>query len=169
VLYVGTFSKVLAPGLRLGYLILPEPLVEPFLGARTVADTHSPLILQATLAEFMEGGHLERHIAKLRGLHRERREALRQSLEERLGGALEVVAGDAGLHLTTFLPPGTDDREVGRRAFHRGVEAPPLSDYRLGSPPRPGLVLGYGAVSVGEMPRGVERLAEAVEPLLKSC
>lgn len=163
VLYIGTLSKVLAPGLRLGYLILPEPLVEPFLGARTVADVHSPLILQATLAEFMAGGYLERHVARLRGLHQERRDRLVEALDARFGDRLQRVGGGGGLHITVFLPPGVDDRRVSREAARRGIEAPPLSDYGLGSLPQGGLVLGFGAADPEDIAPAVDRLAEALD------
>jgi len=162
VIYLGTFSKVLAPGLRLGFLILPEPLVEAFGRARAAVDTHAPIILQATLAGFMEEGHLERHIARMKAVYGERRAALREAIERELDGALEVPAGAAGLHLTALLDPGTDDREVSRLAAERGIEAPPLSDYSVAPPGRSGLVLGYGAVPVEKIGERTARLAEAV-------
>jgi GntR family transcriptional regulator / MocR family aminotransferase len=166
VIYVGTLSKVLAPGLRVGFLVLPEALVDPFQAARRAVDVHSPLILQATMARFIRQGHLERHIARLRGAHDQRREALREALTARLGGALELVGGEAGLHLTALLPPGTDDRRISVLAGRRGIEAPALSDYCLGTPVRTGLVLGYGAVAPREIPPAVELLAAAVEEAL---
>lgn len=163
VIYVGTLSKVLAPGLRVGFLVLPEALVEPFRAARAAVDVHSPLVLQATMAEFIQQGHLERHIARLRGVHDERRETLRAALTTRLGGLLELVGGEAGLHLTALLPRGVDDRRISVLAGHRGIEAPALSDYCLGAPERTGLVLGYGGVAAGEIPAAVDRLAAAVD------
>ncbi len=162
VLYVGTLSKVLAPGLRLGFLVLPPSLVEPFRSARAAVDVHSPLGLQATLAEFIRQGHLERHVARLRALHEERRDALRRALESELGGLLQLVGGEAGLHLAALLPDGIDDRAISIRAGRLGIEAPALADYSLSPRPRPGLVLGYGGVLPEEVPAGVERLARAV-------
>ncbi len=162
VIYLGTLSKVLAPGLRLGFLILPEPLVEPFRSARTVTDTHSPSILQAILGEFIREGHLERHIAKLRGIYAERREALTEALRGQVGDLGEVVSDEAGLHLTALLPPGVDDRKVSRLAAGEGVEAPALSDYAIRELSRGGLVLGFGAAPVEETPGAVRRLAAAI-------
>lgn len=167
VIYVGTLSKVLAPGLRVGFLVLPPPLVEPFRAARAAVDVHSPLILQATLAEFMREGHLERHIARLRLAHDERRQALREALEARLGGVLELIGGEAGLHLTGLLPPGVDDRAISVRAGAREIEAPALSDYHLATPLRPGLVLGYGAILPPQAAPGVDHLAAAVDEVMR--
>lgn len=162
VIYVGTLSKVLAPGLRAGFLVLPEELVAPFRRARAAADTHSPLILQATLAAFMAEGHLERHIARLRGIYEERRDAVGAALQEVLGGRGEVIVGGGGLHVTVLFSPGTDDRAISRAAARRGIEAPALSDYALGPLPRPGLVLGFAAVRPEEAPAAVGRLGEAI-------
>jgi len=162
VIYLGTMSKVLAPGLRLGFLVLPESLVEPFRWARTVTDTHSPSILQATLGEFIREGHLERHIARMRGIYAEGREALRAALEGQLDDEVEIVSDEAGLHLTVLLPAGVDDRAVSRLAAEKGVEAPALSDYAIRELPRGGLVLGFGAAPVEEIPDAVGRLAGAI-------
>lgn len=162
VIYVGTVSKVLAPGLRLGFLVLPESLVDGFRAARTAVDTHSPTILQATLAEMIREGHFERHIAKLRGIYAERRTALVSALVTELSGTVEVASDEGGLHLTALLPPGMDDRRVARLAADEGIEAPALSDYAIGRLPRGGLVLGFGAAPVEETPRAVRRLAKAI-------
>ncbi len=167
VIYVGTLSKMLAPGFRLGFLVLPEELVEVFRNAKQGTDSHSPLILQATLAEFMERGYLERHIARLGNVYRERRDRLMGALEAVLGGVGEVRAGEGGLHLTLLLPEGVDDRAISREAGRVGIEAPPLSDYAMGPIPRPGLVLGFAAVPVEVIADAVERLASAIAPFLR--
>ncbi|MEX2570742.1 MAG: PLP-dependent aminotransferase family protein [Gemmatimonadota bacterium] len=162
VIYVGTMSKVLAPGLRIGFLVLPEVLVEPFRAARTAIDTHSPLPTQATLAEFIAKGHLERHIAKMRGIYSERRDRLRAAIEAKLRGQVEIVSGTAGLHLCVFLTAGGDDRLVSELAAERGVEAPALSDYFASESSRPGLVLGFGGAAPEEIVPKIELLAESI-------
>lgn len=162
VIYIGTVSKVLAPGLRLGFLILPLPLVPAFRAARTAVDTHSPSILQATLAEFILEGHFERHIAKLRSTYSDRRGVLLESLRAELSESIEIVSDAAGLHLTVLLPPGVDDRKVSQLAADEGVEAPALSDYAIRKLVRGGLVLGYGAASVERTPEAVSVLARAI-------
>ncbi len=162
VIYVGTFSKVLAPGLRLGYLILPIPLVEAFRRARTAMDYHPQLSLQANLAEFIAAGHLERHIAKLRRVYGERWRLLGELLAELPADRLEIVPGAAGLHLTLLLDGGIDDRQVAERALRAGIEAPPLSMHSLTPRDHSGLILGFGTVAVDVLRSAVGRLAGAI-------
>jgi GntR family transcriptional regulator / MocR family aminotransferase len=162
VIYVGTFSKILAPGLRLGFLVLPHALVEAFGRARTVLDAHPPIPLQATLAEFVSGGHLERHIGRVRAIYGERREALRTAIESHLEGTARVEAGPAGLHLTALLPEDVDDQAVSATAGEKGVEAPALSRYYLDGEARNGLVLGFAPVAPDEMSPAVRILERAI-------
>lgn len=163
VLYVGTFSKVLAPGLRVGFAVLPEGLVEPACRARLVMDRHVTLSVQAVLAEFMADGHLERHIARLRSVYDARRKALVESIEELLGGQATVVPGPAGLHLTVLLRPRISDVAVAERALGRGIQAPPLSTHFIGKPAWQGLVLGFAGATPEELRVGVEVLRDAIE------
>jgi GntR family transcriptional regulator / MocR family aminotransferase len=162
VIYVGTFSKVLAPGLRLGFLVLPETLVDAFGRARPVLDGHPPISLQATLAAFIAEGHLERHIARLRPIYAERREVLRAAIESHLGGIARVDAGPAGLHLPVLLPDQVDDRKVQALAAQGGVEAPALSPHYMERAERSGLVLGFGPVPPEAVGLGVRVLKSAV-------
>jgi GntR family transcriptional regulator / MocR family aminotransferase len=162
VIYVGTFSKVLAPGLRLGFVVLPETLVDAFARARPVLDGHPPIPLQATMAAFIAEGHLERHIARLRSIYGERREALRAAIESSLEGVACVEAGPAGLHLPVLLPDHVDDREVQALAAQGGVEAPALSPHYMGRAGRSGLVLGFGPVPPEAVGPGVGVLTSAV-------
>jgi GntR family transcriptional regulator / MocR family aminotransferase len=162
VIYVGTFSKILAPGLRLGFLVLPEGLVEAFGRARTALDAHPPLPLQATLAEFISGGHMERHVGRVRSIYGERRDALQAAIEARLGGAARIEAGPAGLHLAVLLPDDLDDRAVSAAAARDGVEAPALSDFHLDGGVRRGLVLGFAPVPPEKVLPAVRVLERAV-------
>jgi GntR family transcriptional regulator/MocR family aminotransferase len=162
VLYVGTFSKVLFPALRLGYLVAPPDLVDAFVAARTLADHHSPTMPQAVLAEFIADGHLARHVRRMRTLYEERQHALLAAARRELGDCLSVAPAEAGIHLVGWLAEGSDDRVASRRAAAHGVEVPPLSAYRIEQGKRGGLLLGYAASSPREIRDGVRRLALAL-------
>jgi GntR family transcriptional regulator/MocR family aminotransferase len=162
VLYVGSFSKVLYPALRLGYLVAPPDLVGAFVAARALADHHSPTLTQALLADFIRDGHLARHVRRMRTLYEERQLALVNAARRELGGCLSVAPADMGLHLVGWLADGVDDREASRRATAAGVEAPPLSTYRLKQGERGGLLLGYAATAPRQIRDGVRRLASAL-------
>ena len=164
VVYVGTFSKVLSPGLRLGYLVVPPDLVDAFVAARELTDRHSPQVEQAVLADFMAEGHFGRHVRRMRSLYAERRAALLESAERELAGRLDVVPAEAGMHLVGLVPEGEDDREASRRAAAAGVEAPPLSAFSLAPPRAGGLVLGYAAFGRHEIEEGVRLLRKALIP-----
>lgn len=163
VVYLGTFSKTLFPGLRLGFLTLPRDLVEPLTAARYALDHHPPVPHQEALADFVGGGGLARHVRRMREVYRERRDALVDGLEARLGGGLTVLAAETGLHLTARFPEPRDDREVERRARARGLAPLALSPFYAGRPAASGLVLGFGATPVEEIERGVTELARVLE------
>jgi GntR family transcriptional regulator/MocR family aminotransferase len=162
VIYLGTFSKVLFPSLRLGYLILPPALVEPFTNARALLDRHSPLIDQAVLADFIAEGHFARHVRRMRALYQHRHQTFIEVAQKELTGLMDVEPQDAGMHLLGWLAPGVDDAAVSRRAVEIGVEAPPLSAYALERPARGGLLLGYAATGTREIRDGVRKLVQAL-------
>jgi GntR family transcriptional regulator/MocR family aminotransferase len=162
VIYIGTFSKVLSPALRVGYLVLPLDLVESFVAARRSMDICPPPFFQSVLAEFLDQGHFARHVRRTRQLYRERRGALVEALRDRESGALGVHGVQAGTHLVATLSPGARDVEVSERAAALGLAVMPLSSCYLGKTGRQGLVLGYGAVSVEEMPEAARRLRRAL-------
>ncbi|HKD86397.1 MAG TPA: PLP-dependent aminotransferase family protein [Terriglobales bacterium] len=165
VTYCGTFSKVLFPALRLGYMVLPAPLVDAFRRAKAVIDRHCPTVEQAVVAEFIAEGHLARHIRRMRMLYLERQNALLESLRRELAGALEVHAHEAGMHVLALLAKGKRDGVISHRAQRLGVEAPALSGYRARPGGRGGLVLGYAGYSAQQIRAAVRKLALAMEPL----
>ncbi|WP_241758630.1 MocR-like pyridoxine biosynthesis transcription factor PdxR [Pyxidicoccus parkwayensis] len=162
VLYTGTFSKVLSPALRLGYLVVPESLVDAFSAARGTFDRHSPVLDQAVLADFFTQGHFSRHVRRMRVLYAARQQTLVEAARRELRGLLDVQPLHTGLHLVGWLPEGVDDSAASERAERAGLWAYALSDFRLESRGRGGLVLGYACVPEAELTEAVSRLARAL-------
>jgi GntR family transcriptional regulator/MocR family aminotransferase len=163
VIYVGTFSKVLCPALRVGYLVAPAPLVDTLTVARGVADRHGATVDQVALARFMDDGGLVRHIRQMRARYAERQDVLVSAAGRELDGLLDVTARPAGLHLVGWLPDGADDRAAAERAVAHGIDTSPLASYcASGRSPRPGLMLGYAGVSAAAIRTGVRALAAAL-------
>jgi len=168
VLYAGTFSKVLFPSLRLGYIVVPPSLLEAFVAAKAAADGQCPALEQAVLAEFMAEGHFGRHIRRMRKLYEQRQTALINALEDELPGILTVGQHDAGMHVVACLPPGVSDRPIAELALRRGVELQPLSSYGLRPVRRGGFVMGYAGYSPAVMRRAVAVVGDVVRRSLKS-
>jgi len=164
VIYFGTFTKLLFPSLRLGYIVLPRDLVQPFEAVRRSMDLFTHTLHQAVLADFIEEGHFERHIRRTRLLCRERRTALVEALGEHFGAQLEVRGDEAGMFLSGVLPDGVPDREIAHRAGERGLRVYPLSRCYISRPALPGFVLGYGGIRRDEIAAGVRTLREVADP-----
>ena len=166
VIYVGTFSKVMFPSLRLGYLVSPPVLLEAFLRARRALDDHPSTIAQPALAAFIEQGHFAAHVRRMRRVYAARQSALLAAGRRALGGLLALAPDDAGMHLVGHFEPALaarmDDREAARRAQAAGVVVRPLSAFYSGPRPRQGLLLGYAAVAEAEIGPAVARLARAL-------
>jgi GntR family transcriptional regulator/MocR family aminotransferase len=165
VIYIGTFSKVLFPSLRVGYLVAPPSLWGILVRLREALDIFSPTLTQAVLADFLREGHFARHLRRMRKLYLGRRNALVEQIRARLGDLLTIAGADAGLHLTAFLPPGVDDREVLRRGSARGITATALSTCYAGRRARAGLVLGFGGSDEGRLAAAVETLGGVIREL----
>ncbi len=161
VIYIGTFSKVLFPALRVGYMVLPEDLVERFARVRDTVDVFPPTLVQAALADFINEGHFGRHLRRMRVLYGERRTALVSALTEQLGDAVRILGAEAGMHLVAALKGAPPDREISERAARQGVWAMPLSTCFLEKPTAQGLVLGYGGTGASRMRAAVTRLRRA--------
>jgi GntR family transcriptional regulator/MocR family aminotransferase len=168
VLYVGTFSKTLAPALRLGYLVVPDPLVDAFRAARFVASGHSPTVDQAVLADFIGDGHYVRHVRRVRALCAERQHALLAAASVELDGLLTFAPDPAGLHVVGRLRAGITDVVASAAAHAAGLDAAPLSHFAVDWAPGAALLLGYAAFDDRAIRRGVRRLGEVLRPLVPS-
>ncbi len=162
VLYIGTFSKVLFPSLRLGYVVIPADLVARFAAARSANDDSPPNFLQMVLADFIREGHFARHLRRMRALYSERRGALVDAIGKEFGGELNVYGGEAGMHLVATLANGGSDREAAIRAARQKLWAMPLSPCYFGKASRHGFILGFGGTSVPEIQDGVRRLRDVL-------
>ncbi len=161
VLYVGTFSKVLYPSLRIGYLVVPTPLIGPIAALKFLTDGQTPTFEQEVLTDFITGGHFERHLRRSRLRNAARRAALLAAIHETLGDEVSVSGENAGLHVVLW-PRGLADAEletVLRMALERGVGVYPVSPYYLRPPRRAGLMLGYACLTEHEIREGVAILA----------
>jgi GntR family transcriptional regulator/MocR family aminotransferase len=165
VLYAGTFHKVLFPGLRLAYLVVPEVLVNAFRAAREATDGGCPPLTQAVLADFLAQGHFATHLRQMRALYRQRRDALRRALITVPGLADRWCLGstEAGLHLTARLPSGVSDERVSDLAAGLGFGVSALSSYYADAEAaQSGLIFHYAALSPERITRGIARLGKAL-------
>jgi len=165
VVYVGSFSKLLFPALRVGYAVVPDGHTDAFLAAQALADTGGAQLDQRVLADFVGDGSLERHLRRARVRNAARREALLEALDRYLGGAVEVAGAHAGLHVVVWLPglTETDASRLRRRAAGRGVGVYSVRPFCQRAPSRPGLVLGYASLQPEAIREGVRLLAVAFE------
>jgi GntR family transcriptional regulator / MocR family aminotransferase len=158
VIYIGTFSKVLFPSLRLGYIVIPLDLVDRFHRIRRAMDLGPPTFFQDVLADFIDEGHFARHIRRMRVLYSERRSVLVDSIRKELGAMVEVIGDEAGMHLAVALQPGSRDQELAERAARQDLWLWPLSRCYQGNVARPGFILGFGNTTAAETPRAVRKL-----------
>ena len=157
VIYIGTFSKVMFPSLRLGYIVIPTDLIQAFLSVRLSMDIGPPHFSQAVMADFIAEGHFSRHIRRMRVIYGDRREALIQSLRKDFGFGIDIVGGQAGMHLSITLKH-VCDREIAMKAAKEKLWLVPLSGSYLQRPLRQGFILGFGSTSTGEMQPAVKKL-----------
>jgi GntR family transcriptional regulator/MocR family aminotransferase len=168
VIFAGSFTDVLFPALRLGYMVLPPTLVDIFAAAAAVSTHHPPLIDQAILCDFIREGHFARHVRRMRELYAERLLVLLESAKDKLAGLIEIPIVEAGLRTVGWLPRGVSAERAVRAAAARNVEVISLRRYAHGRMRREGLVLGFAAVDGRELRRGVEQLAAALEDCVRT-
>ena len=164
VIYLGTFSKVMFPGIRLGYMVVPDHLLDTFLKVRILIDAHPSSIAQAALADFIEEGHLAGHIRRMRPLYAERQATLIRALSV-AGSPLSLSSAEAGMHLVARLCKRLDDQAVSKAAASAGVQAPALSHYYHNAPKASGLVLGYAGADVETIESASATLLRMIEAL----
>lgn len=159
VLYVGSFSKILLPTLRLGFVIAPPPLHAALRKAKHATDWHTSIPLQAATATFIENGMLARHIRRMRSVYSQRHHVVRAGLSEHLDDHLRALPSAAGIHIATeLLDPSIDDDALAKRAARAGIAIQPLSMFALDQQPRRGLLIGYGAITEERIGAGLSRL-----------
>src|SRR6516162_741075 len=164
VVYAGSASKTLAPGLRLGWFVLPGHLTEPMAAAKIAADRGAPALEQVALAGFIARGEFDRHLRRMRPVYRRRRDALLAALARHLPW-LEPTGVSAGLHLVTWLPPRLDEAAVVNAARRAGVGLKAVGPYRIAHPGPGGLIFGYATVSERASAEGIAGLAGVINEL----
>jgi GntR family transcriptional regulator/MocR family aminotransferase len=162
VLYIGTFSKVLFPSLRIGYLVVPPKLIEVFARAKWLSDRQSPLLEQYVLTDFINEGYLERHIRRMRSLYNQRRQKLVQALIDYFGERVTILGENAGMHLMVRLSTPLSDKAVISRAAAMGVGLVSARRYYLENECSGEFILGYADLREPEIEIGVQRLATAL-------
>jgi GntR family transcriptional regulator/MocR family aminotransferase len=162
VIYVGTFSKVLFPGLRLGYAVVPPELLDAVLSARLLTDWHPAALQEGVVTDFLEEGHFAQHLRRMRQHYRLARDTLVAALRERLPDTLEVEVPEQGMKLLARLRPGLADSAVAAAAARRGIVARPVSPMFMAAPPVQGLMLGFSGHEPGALRWAARELAEAL-------
>lgn len=163
VVYLGTFSKVLFPALRLGYVVLPPTLIRPFLQAKQLMDRGAPTLTQAAIADFIGEGHFERHLRRLRETYGRRRQLLLDTLGAELGELVQYDRNLAGGHLLVYLPSGLAERTVIQAAAAYSVAVYAGSPYHLHADPRPSILLGFSGLTDTAVVEGIRRLAQVIK------
>lgn len=163
VIYIGTFSKVLMPSLRLGYMIVPPDLVDTFIAARAHFDWSSPILEQLTLAEFMNQGHFGRHIRRTRALYAERQQMMLEAARRHLRGLVDVPPMNSGIHLVGWLGQGLQDRDTAALLYENGVETLPLSQFAHVPLGREAILMGYAAFGERDIETGMEKMAQVLQ------
>jgi GntR family transcriptional regulator/MocR family aminotransferase len=162
VIYVGTFSRTIFSSLRIGYLVVPKPLVSVFTSAKWLCDRHTATLEQETLAEFITSGLYERHLRRVRRRNAARRTALREAIAKYFGDRVEVTGFGAGAHVVLWPRSRVSEAGIIAAAASRGVAIYGISPYSLTRPKDMGLMLGYSRMKEADIREGVRRLSEVL-------
>ncbi|MEK1837745.1 MAG: PLP-dependent aminotransferase family protein [Pseudomonas sp.] len=162
-LYLGTFSKTLYPGLRMGYMVLPHELIKAFTYARSMMDGHTPQILQLTLARFMEDGHYNAHVRAMRKLYAGRQSIMLDAIGKHLDGIVTALRPQGGLQIPCLLHDGWSEGKTIRQAASAGVQLSGLSRLYAGDQKKQGWLLGYSSLTAYEIEAAMLRLANALK------
>ncbi len=168
VIYAGTLSKILFPSLRLGYLVVPEQLVDPMIKIRAVMDQHSPAIDQAILARFISEGYFLSHVKRMRKLYAARRECFIEHFQELLGDRFRLQIPEAGLHFVAWLRRKGEQAEILRVAAEIGIRPLPISFFSIKAQLPPGLTFGFAAWTQTQIREGLTKLAAALKKIRAS-
>jgi GntR family transcriptional regulator/MocR family aminotransferase len=164
VLYMGTFSKTMFPGMRIGFMVVPESLAAAFATGVSELYRGSQVFLQAIMADFMTEGHFASHIRRMRMLYAERLQLLQVAIAHHFGDRIKLTGGEAGLHLALGLPPECDDLAISRAAREAGIVARPLSRYYMDqAAAHNGLLLGYACVPSEQIRPAFDKLAAIIK------
>ena len=163
VIFSGSFSKVLLPGLRLGYLVVPLDLVDKFAAVRFVTDRHSSVLEQAAMCQFVAEGHFGRHVRRMREIYATRLGVLREAIHRQLAGLIALPHADAGIQIVGWLAGGLNADAVSHAASARQVETVPIRRFVLRTPRPEGLLLGFAPYDPRQIRDGVDRLSVAIE------
>jgi GntR family transcriptional regulator/MocR family aminotransferase len=163
VIYLGTFSKVLFPGLRMGYAVFPYELLDAMNGARFLADRHAPGLTEGIVTDFIEHGHFGAHLRRMCAQYRTARDLTAAALTQHLPDTLDIAIPDQGMHLLARLRGGLDDIAVARAALDHGVVVRPVSNLFIAAPPISALMIGFTGYDAPALTAGASRLAAALQ------
>jgi len=164
-IYIGTFTKSLFPGLRIGYMVLPQQLVAPMTVARTLLDGHSAPIPQLTLARFIEGGHLGAHVRTMRAVYAQRRDTLARLVREHLADFLEPRVPAGGMQMPCILTRSISERKAIDAARRAGIDLLGLTALHASPRHKAGFLMGFAAHTPNELEVAVKKLAHMLRAL----
>ncbi|HJP67845.1 MAG TPA: PLP-dependent aminotransferase family protein, partial [Sphingomicrobium sp.] len=169
VIYVGTLSKMLFPGIRIGFAVVPRDLVDVFTAAKFVTDRQPPTLQQAMVTDFMKHGYLTGHIRRMRQRYREARDVVVKAITKHMGDLVDIEVPECGIQLVVHFKLRISDVEVARQARLRGIVVKPVSPLYLNVPPRQGLLIGFSGFDLLELRAATGRLSEVVRAAIKSA
>ena len=165
VIYSGTFSKMMFPEFRLGFMVVPKSLIDVFSLAKYYTDTRSSYLEQVALATFIQDGHYARHVRKVRKACYERQQALILSIQSHLSDVLTVKPTDSGIHLVCWLKGNWTEQDFIAECIKVGLSVQPLSRYCQVSYQEAAILIGYAAHTVDEIHENIEKLAESIKSI----